>query len=422
MAQHDPYAAFRSVNYRYYASGRLFAIVGSQIQGAAIGWLLYEKTNSKMALGLVGLIQALPILFFALPAGHVADKFNRKYVICTAQTILALCSFTLGVITLHDFSVTAVYTILFVAGIARIFSIPSTASLLPLIVPSTAFQNAVTWNSSTFELGSVIGPAIAGILIAKFGAIKVFFLNGIFALFCVTLLSRIKVVSKPPTNERMSIDSLLAGLRFVWNTKLILAAVTIDLLAVLLGGATALLPVYAKDILHVGPTGFGWLRAAPSIGAVTMALTLAHSPSFKHAGKTLLWAIAGFGVFAIIFGVSESFILSIICLIALGALDNISVVIRHTLIQVFTPDSMRGRVSAVNSVFIGMSNELGSFESGVAARYLGTVRSVVLGGIGTILVVLFSGWKWPQLRNLKTLHKNEETKTPYNEEPVSTKE
>jgi MFS family permease len=367
-----------------------------------------------MSLGMVGLILALPVILFALPAGHVADRYDRKKVVYVCHTILTICSLWLAWIAWHGGSIFSIYLCIFITGVARAFSIPAGMSLLPKIVAPEHFQNAVTWNSTGFELASVVGPASAGFLIAFFGSPSVYLINGFTSILCIILFVQIKVQATSEYSESMSLQNLAAGVHFVWNSKVILATITLDLFAVLLGGATTLLPVYAKDILHVGPTGLGWLRAAPSIGAIVMALTIAHLPPFRSAGKALLWAVTGFGIATIIFGISENFLLSMFMLILLGAFDNISVVVRHTLVQVLTPDHMRGRVNAVNSVFIGTSNELGGFESGLVAHLFNPIISVVSGGIGTILVVLGCAKIWPEVKNLKSLQEPAAS-TPYEE-------
>jgi MFS family permease len=306
------------------------------------------------------------------------------------------------------------YGLLLVSGTGAALGWPARSAVLPQTVPTWAFSNAMTWNATFFETSAAVGPAIGGWIIIK-AVWPAYLLNAFCAMSfaaAVLLLPRKQAIVKrePPT-----LKSLAAGIHFVWSQKIILATITLDLFAVLLGGATYVLPVFAKEILHCGSVGFGWLRACPGIGAVTMAMLLAHLPPMRRAGATLLWAVAGFGIATIIFAVSKSFWLSMAMLILTGAFDNISVVVRHTLVQVLTPDAMRGRVSAVNNVFIGASNELGGFESGLAAQLMGTVPSVVFGGIGTILVVLLVGWTWPQVREFGSLHDArpvEESTTP----------
>jgi MFS family permease len=317
-----------------------------------------------------------------------------------------MCSLGLALLSATQGSLVLVYTCLFFIGVGRAFNNPASAALLPATVPPEVFGSAATWGSSAWQLAAVLGPALGGVLIAVFNrAMPVFMLDMVMATLFVILVAFIRGRNVPLSKEPLTLQSLWAGAKFIWNTKVILAAITLDMFGVLLGGATALMPVFAKDILHVDADGLGALRAAPSIGAVLMAVSLAHLPPFRQAGKTLLWAVTGFGVVTVIFGLSTSFPLSLMMLVLLGALDNISVVIRGTLLLTQTPDDMRGRISAVNYVFIGASNELGGFESGVAAGFLGPVLAVVGGGIGTILVVLGIAWFFPDMRQLKELVK-----------------
>lgn len=402
---HDPYAALRFRDYRLFASGYVSSAIGYQMQSVAIGWELYERTGSAMVLGVVGLVQAVPIIVLTLPAGHVADQCDRKRIVLMTQLMLSLCSIGLAVLSYRQGAISLIYACLFLSGVARAFNKPASDSLLPSLVPITAFNNAVTWNSSAFQIASVVGPALGGLVIALLhSATLVYVLNVVLAFTCFGFIALVAAQQPPRSTKTITLKSLLAGIGFVWQTKVILATITLDLFAVLLGGATTLLPIFAKDILHVGPTGLGWLRAAPAIGAFSMALIIAHLPPMKRAGKTLLWAVIGFGVATFVFGISRSFWLSLLMLMLTGAFDNISVVVRHTLVQVKTPDYMRGRVSAVNSVFISTSNELGGFESGLAAALFGPVVSVVVGGIGTIAVVLAVASIWPQIRQLGSLH------------------
>jgi MFS family permease len=407
--EHDPYAALRFADYRKYIVGWILAVVGQQMQSVAVGWEIFDKTKSKLALGLVGLVGALPVILLALPAGHVADMFDRRRIVAVSLSTVALCSVGLAIASLLHPSMgdavwlAVVYGLLLVSATGAALGWPARSAVLPQTVPTWAFANAMTWNATFFETSAAVGPAIGGWIIIK-AVWPAYALNALCALSFATavmLLPRKQIVAK---REPPSLQSLAAGVRFVWSQKIILATITLDLFAVLLGGATYILPVFAKDILHCGSVGFGWLRASPGIGAVTMAMLLAHLPPMRRAGATLLWAVAGFGVATIIFAVSKNFWLSMAMLILTGAFDNISVVVRHTLVQVLTPDSMRGRVSAVNNVFIGASNEIGGFESGLAAQLMGTVPSVVFGGIGTIVVVILTALKWPQVRQFGSLH------------------
>lgn len=401
---HDPYAALRVADFRFYLTGNLIAALGLQMQAVAIGWELYERTGKAIALGMVGLAQILPILALTLPAGHVADRFDRKRVILIGELVIALCAFGLALISARRGDIRWMYCFLFLNGAARAFVFPARSSLVPTLVPKEIFANAVTWSSGGFQLASMIGPALGGAMIGVLkGATQVYIANALAALTFLGLVALIVGQPHVPSAKAVTFKSLVAGFHYVWQKKIILASITLDMIAVLLGGATTLLPIYAKDILHVGPVGLGWLLASPSIGAFLTALVLTRLPPFKQAGKTLLWAVVGFGLATIVFGVSRVLWLSLATLFLTGAFDNISVVIRMTLVQLLTPDDMRGRVSAVNSVFIGTSNELGGFESGAVAALFGPVVSVVSGGIGTLVVVLAVALIWPQIRQFGRL-------------------
>jgi MFS family permease len=408
--RHDPFEALRFRDFRLLAIGKFVAVVGEQMLGIAIGWELYERTGSAFALGLVGFVQVLPLFLFALPAGHVADQLPRKAIIASAQMLLAAAAFGLAVLSTTVGPLPLVYLCLFAIGVARAFRDPAVSSLMPHTVTPDAFPNAATWSSGAWQLAVIFGPALGGLVIAiTHRPAVVYALDAITGAVYLFLVLGIR--SRVPKSERetFSFRSFLAGGAFIWRTKVILAAITLDMFAVLLGGATALLPIFAKDILEVGPTGLGWLRAAPSIGAVLVALTIAHRPPFERAGRTLLWAVAGFGAATIVFGLSRSFLLSLAMLAILGGLDQISVIIRGTLLLVQTPDALRGRVAAVHNIFLGASNELGEFESGVAAALFGPVVAVVAGGIGTVLVVTLIATSWPEVRRLGRLTAPAET-------------
>lgn len=401
---HDPYAALRYPDYRFFLTGRLAASMGSQMIDVAIGWELYERTNRALALGFVGLVQVIPIMLLALPAGHVADRFDRKYIAMMSLLLLIVGSLALAAISFTVAPIPLIYVTLFVIGVALSFHRPAVAALLPQLVPAETFANAVTWNSVGWQLASVVGPALGGLIIAwRHHAGIVYIIDACLMMVFVICLTQIRGQQVARARKAVTLASLLGGVRFVWHTKVILAAITLDLFAVLFGGATTLLPVFAKDILHVGAEGFGWLRAAPSIGAVMIAGLLLGRPPMRRAGRSLLIAVAGFGLATIVFGFSRSFPLSIVMLIIAGGFDMISVVVRQTLVQLRTPDEMRGRVSSVNSVFIDTSNELGGFESGASAALLGPVVSVVAGGIVTVLVVSAVAVAWPELRNMRGL-------------------
>lgn len=400
----DPYAALRYADYRFFLGGRLAATIGGQMIDVAIGWELYERTHRALALGYVGLVQVVPIILLSLPAGHVADRFDRKRVALMSLLLLIAGSLALAVISYTVAPIPLIYITLFVVGVALAFHRPAVAALLPQLVPAENFANAVTWNSVGWQLASVVGPALGGLLIAwRHHAGIVYVIDAALMLVFVICLAQVRGRQAVRARKAVTIQTLLGGVRFVRHTKVILAAITLDLFAVLFGGATTLLPVFAKDILHVGPDGFGWLRAAPSIGAVLVAVILLGRPPMRRAGRSLLIAVAGFGIATIVFGLSRSFPLSLAMLVLAGGLDMISVVVRQTLVQLRTPDEMRGRVSAVNSVFIDTSNELGGFESGASAALLGPVVSVVGGGIVTVLVVSAVAIAWPELRRMKGL-------------------
>jgi MFS family permease len=400
----DPYAALRYRDFRLLVAGRFVTALGNQMVSVAIGWELWLRTHSAFALGLVGLVQVIPVIILSLPAGHVADQYNRKRIVVMAEILLALCSLGLAILSFVQGPLVLIYLCLLGIGVARSFNDPASSTLLPQSVPQEIFTSAATWGSSSWQLAAIVGPAIAGFVAAWLNSVTIIYVFDVFA--AVTFLVLISFFKGRPlalSAKADTLDSLKEGLRFIRTTKVILAAITLDMFAVLLGGAVTLLPIFATDILKVGPTGLGLMRAAPSIGALMMALTLAHLPAFKNAGRTLLLAVAGFGAATIVFGLSTSFWLSMLMLVLLGGLDNISVVIRSTLILTRTPDEMRGRTSAVNSIFIGASNELGGFESGLVAALFGPIISVVGGGVGTILVVLAIAKIWPEMREMKTL-------------------
>jgi len=400
----DPYEVFRNRDFRFYLIGRFVAAMGGQMLTVAVGWELYQKTKSALPLGLVGLSQMIPMLLFTLPAGHVADNYNRKQIILLTNLVIACACLGLTIISYIGAPVGWVYLFLFLAGAARTFLWPASSAFLPHLVPRHLFARAVNWNSSSFQLSSVAGPAAGGALIAftkRFwpaSAWPVYAITTVALLVCVLLISLVRRDHVVAVRERMSLRSLVVGFRFVFASPIILGTITLDLFAVLLGGATALLPMYAEEILKVGPAGLGLLQAALPSGSLACALLMAHRPPMQKAGRTLMWAVTGFGLATIGFGFSRSFPLSFLMLFICGATDNISIVVRHTLVQMLTPDEKRGRVSAVNSLFIGTSNELGGFESGLVAYLTTPVFAVVSGGVGTILVVLAVAVIWPEIR------------------------
>jgi len=411
---HDPYAVLRNRDFAFYLTGRFVAVLGSQMLTVAVGWEIYERTHSPLNLGLVGLAEMIAMFLFTLPAGHVADNFSRKRIIKLVLVVSSLASLGLALISWLEAPVRWIYACLFLSAAARTFLFPASAAFVTQLVPRNIFSRAVTWNSGMFQLASVVGPATGGALIAvmhahiRHPAAIVYGINMITALTCLTLVSFVRAKHVVAKREPMTPSNLIAGFKFVFQSRIILGTITLDMFAVFLGGATALLPVYAKDILRVGPSGLGLLQAAMPLGAVSCAIVLAHRPPLEKAGRALLWAVVMFGAATIVFGLSHWFWLSFAMLLVCGAVDNVSVIVRHTLVQLLTPDEKRGRVSAVNSLFIGTSNELGGFESGSVAHLFGprignsistgAMISVVSGGIGTILVVIAVALIWPEIR------------------------
>ena len=437
---HDPYAAFRFRGFSLFAIGNLLSIIGRQMLAVAVEWEMYRRTHSATALGLVGLVIAIPVVGFSLLAGHLADVFSRKRIILVSQIFSAATSALLAIVSwqhlaipqipvlrgcnhglsviasvferhqagfhFQDASIPVIYLLLFVGAVARTFGWAARSSFFPTLVPRHAFSNAVTWNNTVFQIGSVVGPAISGFFVAHIGFPIVYIIDAVTAfLFFVLVLPIPRAKKGRAGAEQSRWRSLAAGMKFVFGKKVILATITLDLFAVLLGGATALLPIFADQILHCGPVGLGWMRAAPAIGAFAMALTVAYLPPMRQAGEMLLWCVTGFGIATVVFGLSKALWLSLAMLLFAGALDSVSVIIRGSIVQLVTPDEMRGRVSAVNNIFIGTSNEFGALESGLTAALFGPVISVVAGGIGTILTVFAAAWRWPQIRKIGALDK-----------------
>ncbi|HEX7980925.1 MAG TPA: MFS transporter [Gemmatimonadaceae bacterium] len=403
---HDSYAALRHREFRWFIISMFAMVVSSQLQAVVVGWQVYGLTHDPLSLGLIGLAEALPFIGVALPAGYLADRRNRRAISVSALFVLACCSIALFVLSttpslLLRVGVVPIYVVIFVSGVSRGILQPARQALSAEIIPRSMFQNAIAWRSSTWQTASVIGPAIGGLLYGFAGAHFSYAVAALLMLVALAafLMMRYTRVPRVLQNETM-VAELLTGLRFVWSEHAILAALSLDLFSVFLGGAEALLPVFASEILKVGPQGLGLLRAAPAAGAVTMGIFLAHRPPFRRAGRTMLLAVAVFALAIVGFGLSRSFYLSLGLLALSGMADNVSVVIRSTLIQLLTPSQMLGRVSAVNSIFIGSSNELGAFESGVAARLFGTVPAVVLGGSAALVVVGLTAKLVPRLRNL----------------------
>jgi MFS family permease len=399
-------AAFTHPGFVLFEIARFLIVASVEMQAVAVGWQVYEITKKPLDLGLVGLAQFLPgILLFPI-SGHASDRFDRRRVLSTCYFGFAVCFGLLLVLAQRgDRSMVAIYAVLVLLGVVRSFNSTASRSILPLLVPEKDFPNAVAWNATVFQAATILGPSFGGILYAlAHGPSAVYALAMLTALGATMTTFRIKPEAKARPREPMTFKTVFAGLHFIWTRKLILGAISLDLFAVLLGGATALLPVYAREILRTGPWGLGLMRTAPGVGAALTAVLLAHRPLRGKSGQTLLWAVAGFGVCTIIFGVSRSLTLSLIALVLLGASDMISIIIRAIFTQLGTPDAMRGRVNAVDMIFIGTSNEFGQFESGVTAQWFGTVPAVVLGGIGTLLVIAVWAWLFPELRHAGELH------------------
>ncbi len=409
MPDHPPgpsaRVAFQYPNFRYAMIARVLAVTSSEMQAVAVAWQIYSLTHRPLDLGLVGLAQFLPGVFLFLLSGHAADRIPRQRILQACNAGFSVCSLLLLAFTLRGHtSVGPIYLILLLNGVVRAFNGPAGQAFLPLLVPEQHFPNAVAWSSSVFQAATIVGPMAGGVVYAWSGgptAVYTFSCISYLAAFGLIALIRLRAVERAQTAA--SLGMVLDGLRYIWHNKLILGTISLDLFAVLLGGAVALLPVYAREILNVGAFGLGLLRSAPGIGAVVMAVVVAHWPLRRRAGAAMLWCVCGFGVLTIVFGLSRSVALSLAALILLGACDMVSVIVRHTLIQLGTPDEMRGRVSAVNMIFIGASNEVGQFESGLTAQWFGTVPAVVLGGLGTIVIVAAWARLFPVLRRVNEL-------------------
>ena len=392
--------AFTHPDFVLFQIARFLIVAAVEMQAVAVGWQVYDISKRALDLGLVGLAQFLPGILLFLVSGHTSDRFDRRKVLGTCYAGYALCSGLLLFLAVRGaHSVRPIYAVLILLGVVRSFNGTASRSILPQLVPDEHFANAVAWNATTFQAATILGPSLGGILYAMFrGPSAVYAAAMLTAVGALVSTFRIKTRPQARRREPMTVKTVLAGLHFIWREKLVLGAISLDLFAVLLGGAVALLPVYAREILHTGPWGLGLLRTAPGVGAAVMAVALAHRPLRGRAGPTLLWSVAGFGICTILFGVSTSLVLSLMSLIFLGAADMVSVIIRATLVQLRTPDEMRGRVMAVDMVFIGTSNELGQFESGLTAQWFGTVPAVLLGGVGTLVVIALWAWGFPDLR------------------------
>ena len=406
----DPYAALRVPLFRRFIGGLVAITVALQIQGTVVGWQVYEMTGDPLALGLIGLAEALPYILTALPAGWLADHRDRRRLVAGSVALLVLCAAALLVLSAlpgvpSGARLTGIYVAIVTSGLARAVHNPARSALAAQLVPREHYANSIAWRSSSFQASSVGGPALGGLLYALGGATLAYGVDVLLTLVSLVLFLLVPRQAMPeqPAGEVTMFASLRAGLRFVWGDRVVLGALSLDLFSVFFGGAVALLPIFAKEILQVGPSGLGLLRAAPAVGSVLMSVGLAHRPPMQRAGRTLLLAVACFGLSTIAFALSTNFWLSAALLALGGAADNISIVVRSTLLQIRTPMHLLGRVMAVNAIFIGSSNELGAFESGTAAKLIGTVPSVIFGGVMTLGVVGGVAWRVPVLRRLRAL-------------------
>jgi MFS family permease len=406
--RHDPYISLRNPNFLWYVSSLVVLTLGTQIQATVVAWQVYALTKDPLSLGLVGLAEALPFITAALYAGHIADRHDRKLLSLIAIALQLGCGIALLLLTVYAGPLLArtiipMYAVVFVSGIARSFLQPARTALGAEIVPRETYTNAITWRSSLWQFAAVIGPAAGGMIYGFSGARLAYIVESVLCAIALVLFARIAYTRLPVAISELTIgENLTVGIRFLLTQPELLGAQLLDLFSVLFGGAPALLPIFASEILHAGPEALGVMRAAPAAGAVLISLLLVHR-RLRKAGRTLFICVAAFGLCWILFALSRWFWVSLLLLFVSGMVDNVSVVIRSTLLTVRTPPQMLGRVSAVNQIFIGSSNEIGSFESGVAARLLGTVRSVIFGGLITLGVVGVTAWKIPSLRNLDEL-------------------
>jgi MFS family permease len=398
--------AFQYPSFVLFQTARFCIVLATEMQSVAVGWQVYEITKRPLDLGLVGLAQFLPGILLFLVSGHVADRYDRRRLIIICYAGFALCCGLLLLTSMRNVrSVYYIFAVLILLGIVRSFTGPISRALLPQLIPEEHFPSAVAWASTIFQGAAILGPAVGGLVYAFFrGPSAVYILAVLLAIAAVVCTLQLKTQAKPRPREPINLTTVSAGLRYIWREKVVLGSISLDLFAVFLGGAVALLPIYAREILLTGPWGLGLLRTAPGVGAAAMALFLAHRPIRRKVGLIMLWCVAGFGFFTILFGISHSLILSLIALFFVGATDMVSVIVRAVLIQVATPDEMRGRVNAVDMVFIGASNEFGEFESGLTAQWFGTVPAVVIGGIGTLVVTAIWAWRFPELRKVEQVH------------------
>jgi MFS family permease len=417
-AQPTPSAtiAWQSREFRFYSAARLMGIMGAEAQSVGVAWQVYQITHSALALGYTGLALFLPGIFFVLPAGHVADRYDRRTVILTCYSVQALATSALLWLSLHHaHNIWLIYSILFVIGAGRCFSGPAASALVPQLVPKEHFVNAVTWGSSIFQIANATGPMIGGLLFTiplahffggrftRFSGAPLVYAFTLFGLLCFLAFFSVLKPRGSADKKGFTVDTMLAGLRYVIGTRLLLGSISLDLFAVLLGGAASLMPIFAVDILHSGANGLGLLRAMPSLGALAVSLTLLAYPIKHRAGKIMLTCVGIFGAATVVFGLSRNIALSCAALVIIGATDMISVVVRSSILQLATPPEMRGRVSSINWLFIGVSNEVGEYESGLTAHWWGAVRAVVVGGIASMVVT--GSWSvfFPALRHADTL-------------------
>ena len=402
-AKNDPIASLRQSGFALYLAGSLVSSAGNQMRTVAVGWEVYARTQTPLGLGLIGLTLALPVLLLALPAGAAADRYPRKTLILIAQVGMALSGLGLAWASYTAAPIGWTYAFLLGTGVFRAIGWPASQAIVTGLVPERLFPNAAMWRSVAFQLAATLGPLAGGFLVAWHGATTVYLADAASSLVLFGCLLFVFPTPQARSAEKKSWRSLVEGARFVRRQPVILSTITLDMVAVLFGGATALLPIYATDVLGVGAEGFGWMRAMPSLGAIAMGLALALLPPMRRAGRTMLVAVGAFGVATVVFGLSTSYPLSLVALFCLGAADNVSVVVRSTVLQLLTPDAMRGRVAAVNAVFIGTSNEIGELESGTVATLLGVVPTVALGGVMTLVTVAAAARIWPALRRLGPL-------------------
>ena len=405
--------AFLSRDFRLYQTARLLVIVGAEAQSVGVAWQVYQITHSALKLGLTGLALFAPGIFFVLGAGHVADRYDRRKIILACYAVQAMCTVVLLWFALHPRpNVWPIYVVLLGIGLGRAFSGPASSALLPSLVPKDHFVNAVTWGAVVYQTANITGPAVGGLLFtlqlhgaaARWsGAALVYAFTLVMLLGFLVLVGAMRTKPVNVTKNAFNLETMLAGLRYVWEAKLLLGSISLDLFAVLLGGATALLPIYATDILHAGPRALGLLRAMPSLGALGVSILMTTRPIRRGAGRKMLTCVGVFGAATVVFGLSRSMWVSVIALVVVGASDMVSVVIRGSILQLATPPEMRGRVSAVNWLFIGASNEFGEFESGVTAHWWGAVRAVVIGGIGSMVVTGAAAVLFPRLRRADAL-------------------